>query len=501
MACLGATAQAQPRVLILHDADVAAYTRAFAAAETNQPGMMREALSRVVDTVLTADVEATLLLSEHSAAPREAFHVWLSRNADHPLANAVSKRAIALGHRGLPQAAALRTRAYPHASARPPGDSAAARAHIESAFTAFGEGDVVSAESHAQMALQGPRASDAAWLMGLIAWRRGDVAAAASWFDRATAPHQDMWRASAGAYWAGRAHLANSNAASALAAFKSAARHNVTFYGQLAQAQLGMASPLDFSAPALDANGAAQLINSHPGARRAAAFAQLGYLSDVERELHAVHARAIPREDRALLALAMTLQAPAAQLRIAEYGGADVAAGYCPRSPFQPAGGFRLDRALVYAIVRQESRFSPIAVSRSNARGLMQLLPATAQDMEKSLPIRANPDALHDPALNMRLGQDYVEWLNTTFRGDGDLTRILAGYNGGPGWLSRWEARVGRQDDPLLLLESLPRAESRDYAERVLSHMALCRKRFGQHNAELVSLANGAAPYYRALDR
>jgi hypothetical protein len=76
----------------------------------------------------------------------------------------------------------------------------------------------------------------------------------------------------------------------------------------------------------------------------------------------------------------------------------------------------------------------------------------------------------------MRLGQDYMQWLMTEFHNDGDLGRVFAAYNGGPGWLSRWLATQPADLDPLLLLEMLPRAESRDYAERALSHMALCRK-------------------------
>jgi soluble lytic murein transglycosylase-like protein len=282
---------------------------------------------------------------------------------------------------------------------------------------------------------------------------------------------------------------------------RRAANWPATFYGQLAEAQLGQASALDFSTPPLNAEDLSNTLNRFPRARRAAALAQLGWLSDVERELSMLHAEVAPDQDRAVLALAIALAAPSAQLRIAEYGGPNVAAGFCPATTFAPEDGFRLDRALIFAIVRQESRFSPIAVSASNARGLMQLLPSTAHDLDTSHAFPRAPAKLHEPGLNMRLGQQYVEWLDQTFHKNGDLARIFAAYNGGPGWLSRWEQRVGRQDDPLMMLESLPRTQARDYTERVLSHFALCRKRFGQPDAELVSLANGAAPLYRGLDR
>jgi soluble lytic murein transglycosylase-like protein len=100
----------------------------------------------------------------------------------------------------------------------------------------------------------------------------------------------------------------------------------------------------------------------------------------------------------------------------------------------------------------------------------------------------------------MRLGQEYIRWLMDRFHQDGDLARVFASYNGGPGWLSRWLATQPAQYDPLLLLEMLPRAESRDYAERVLSHMAICRKALGQPTPEMDRLASGATAAYQPLD-
>jgi soluble lytic murein transglycosylase-like protein len=243
------------------------------------------------------------------------------------------------------------------------------------------------------------------------------------------------------------------------------------------------------------------LVERYPSARRAAALAQLGRLSEVESELRRLHADLSSADDRDFLALAIALQAPSAQLRAAEYGGPEEAVGFCPATSFEPEDGFALDRALLYAIVRQESYFNPKAVSVSNARGLMQLLPSTARDMDHSTNYRRNPAALFEPGLNMRLGQSYIQWLMSEFHSDGDLGRVFAAYNGGPGWLARWLATQPSDLDPLLLLETLPRAESRDYAERALSHMALCRKRYGQPTPELDRLASGQPEIYTALDR
>jgi hypothetical protein len=268
----------------------------------------------------------------------------------------------------------------------------------------------------------------------------------------------------------------------------------------LAETQLGRESPLTFTPPEVDADTIARFVERHPGARRAAALAQLGRLSEVESEMRRLHGDLSRDDDATYLALAISLQAPAAQLRAAEYGGPEVAAGFCPTTSFEPDDGFALDRAVVYAIVRQESYFNPKAVSVSNARGLMQLLPSTARDMDRSHNYRRDPAALFEPGLNMRLGQSYVRWLMDEFHNDGDLGRVFAAYNGGPGWLSRWLATQPSDIDPLLLMEMLPRAESRDYAERALSHMALCRKRYGQPTPELDRLASGGPALYTPLD-
>jgi soluble lytic murein transglycosylase-like protein len=493
---------AHAQIMILSDPDAQAYARAFDAALRGDGDGVENALGAVHDLSLAGHVEARLLLASGAKPKRAAFIAWLERNPNHPLTRAVARRANELSYRSLPQTRTPAGRLVPGAGRTPSGDNASARVGIERIVLAFGAGDFLTAQAEGQRQLSGPRSGQAAWWLGLVAWRAQDFAAAQHYFAQAAIwPSGDSWFKSGAEFWAARAALALGDTPRALAALNRAALWPATFYGQLAEAQLGRDTPLDFSVPALDAETAQTLSTRHPGAHRAIALAQLGRLSDVETELSLLHRQLSAADDRAFLALAVALAAPAAQLRVAEHGKGDVAAGFCPASTFTPADGFRIDRAVIYAIIRQESRFSPVAVSHSNARGLMQLLPSTAHDMDSDYAFRRQPTRLNDPALNMRLGQQYVEWLDANFDKGGDLARIFAAYNGGPGWLSRWEASYPRTDDPLLWMESLPRTESRDYAERVLSHFALCRKRFGQPVPEFAALANGMPAVYRPLDR
>jgi soluble lytic murein transglycosylase-like protein len=411
-----------------------------------------------------------------------------------------SRRARRNGTRA-PSPEAGRGRSLPGTPPAISGDTSAARVAIERVQERLGEGDMEGARSIAYAQIDGPRSGQAQWLLGLIAYRQHDYAEAVRQFEASAQwRHHGGWAFAGVHYWAARARLAAGETSGVTQHLEAAAQRPWTFYGQLAEAQLGRESSLEFRAPQVDGDTLVRFVDRYPAARRAAALAQLGRLSEVELELRRLHADLPADDDRNFLALAISLRAPAAQLRAAEYGGREMAAGFCPATSFEPDNGFSLDRALVYAIVRQESYFNPKAVSVSNARGLMQLLPSTARDMDRSHNYRRNPAPLFEPGLNMRLGQDYIEWLMTEFHNDGDLGRVFAAYNGGPGWLSRWLATQPADIDPLLMLEMLPRAESRDYAERALSHMALCRKSYGQPTPELDRIASGGPAIYTPLD-
>lgn len=495
-------AQADSALVVLSAQDEARYQAAYAAAAKRDWRAMNDALDAVRDRSLEADLDARMLLDPKSRPPAKAFRAWLTQYPDHPRADDIADRAKAkAGVRADAAAIRGRPRRDPLAAPALPGDTAAARGDIAAIVEAFASGDLAHASALAEHAQNGPRAGEARWYLGLIAFHQNDFARAADVFAvSANWPFWDGWGASGAQFWAARAHIAAGRPALALAHLEAAAQWPSTFYGQLAEAQLGRESALNLAAPPLSPEEAAAFIARHPNARRAAALAQLGRLSDVEAELRALHARITRDEDALYLAFAEALEAPAAQLRAAEFGGAEVGAGHCPVTSFAPEDGYQIDRAVLLAVTRQESRFNPTAVSRSNARGLMQLLPSTADDVQRGENFRRAPTKLEDPGLNMRLGQAYIGWLKPRFEPAGDMGKVFAAYNGGPGWLSRWLVESPYADDPLMLLEALPRRESRDYAERVLSHMSLCRKRFGQPTAELDALASGRPAIYQSLE-
>lgn len=490
------------RVVVLSPADLNDYTSAFRAAQAGDLSGTRAALTRVEDDVLVGHALALAYRSRPQGASYAELVAWLHRFRGHAYAEEVRRIALARQPRRAappPGLSPLPRRTLPGGTPDAPGSEAP----IEAIALRFGAADYAGAEALAQAALNGPRSGQAAWWLGLIAFRNGDYGRAAAFFDLSAGwTYAGPWGRAGSRYWAGRSYLALGRHREALTRWTEAASAPSTFYGQLALAQLGRDSSLNLTMPTLSEGDAVALLTNSDQARRAAALAQLGRIEEAERELVLLHNATPPQQDRRVLAFAEALGLPGAQLRIAEYGGPEVAAGFCPSLPYAPADGWRVDRALIVAIMRQESRFEIDAVSRSNARGLMQLLPSTAEDMNPGHNYRRSPQALHDPDLNMALGQSYVEWLGENFVQDGDLAKLFAAYNGGPGWMSRWlEANPTKVEDPLLLLESFPRQESRNYAERVLGHMALCRGRYDQPQAEINALASGQPARYVALDR
>src|SRR5262249_21605250 len=121
---------------------------------------------------------------------------------------------------------------------------------------------------------------------------------------------------------------------------------------------------------------------------------------------------------------------------------------------------------LVAGVIRQESAFNPRAESRVGARGLMQLMPATAQEMAHRIGLSYRPADLYDPRVSLRLGAAYLRELLDDF--PGTLELALASYNAGPNRIERlWqEAGPGaRLDD---FLENLALDESKGYVKRIL---------------------------------
>jgi len=179
-------------------------------------------------------------------------------------------------------------------------------------------------------------------------------------------------------------------------------------------------------------------------------------------------------------------------------------AAHYPIPPYTPAGGWKMDRALVYAFMRQESGFNPKATSEAGARGLMQVMPATAAALtgDRSFLNKKGKarKSMHNPAISLNLGQLYLTRMIAQPDIAGNLIQTAVAYQAGPGNLAKWRTAMGPSvaHDPLLFLETLPSKTSRQYAKRVIVNLWVYRSRLGQSTETLDAVIEGQWPRYAA---
>jgi soluble lytic murein transglycosylase len=290
---------------------------------------------------------------------------------------------------------------------------------------------------------------------------------------------------SRGAYWTGRAAAALGDHDAATRWYRTAAQHPTTFYGQLAALTLTPGRR-----PALPADPV-------PSAAERSAF-QAHELTRAVMVLRAFGQT--PRLWAFILRLAELDESPgwkalAAQLAH-DSGRADLGV-FVGKQAYQtghhlidlgyptvavPAGGQRVEPPLILGVIRQESAFRVDAVSPAGARGLMQLMPATAELMAKRTGLPYSQTRLvTDPSYNIALGSGYLDKMLGQF--DGSYILSLAAYNAGPGRSQRWRAANGRPSDSIEAavdwIEAIPFTETRNYVQRTLENLQVYRTKLG----------------------
>ncbi len=433
-----------------------------------------------------------------------AYRSAKQRSAEEQAAVRDWQRSIDdLADRRQPEAAAELLRQPAMGRLADPVEIDLARWAVAGAYVAVGEDLEALKLARRAAARSGHVVPEMHWTAGFSAWRIGQLDLAARHFAalaQADAAHPSE-RARA-AFWAARVHVVEQKPQDVAAFLRIAAEDRQSFYGVLARAALGKARGYDWSEPQDDGLAA---VTRLPGAQRALALGQIGQSDLAEDEIRKLAGRASAELLPGLITLAAWLDLPAAQMRLAQSlrhrnGGGHLPALY-PLPTWQPATGFTVDRALVFAIMRAESGFDPEAESYAGARGLMQVMPATAREVASRHELElADWDGVFEPATGMALGQAYLHELLRRPRIGDNLIFAAIAYNAGPGRVAEWCAALGMEDDPLLFLESIPLRETRIYVKKVLTNLWSYRDRLGQPRPSLKALARNAWPLYRAFD-
>jgi soluble lytic murein transglycosylase-like protein len=385
-----------------------------------------------------------------------------------------------------------------------PGYAALLRADI--ALVLFRQGEDAKA---LRIAAEGARMGSprAAYAAGLSAWGTGRFDIALHFFERAARSEAAPALRSAAAFWTARAAVRARRPELYTPWMAQAAQESRTFYGLVARRSLGL--PANFAWEG-ELAGDADLapVAETAGGWRALALLQVGQSARAEAELRQLwsQGRNHPGLVRAMLGVATLagLDGLSSQLAAASQSAdgrpRDFARYPLPR--LQPQGGFRVDPALLYAIALQESRFDAGAVSPAGARGLMQMMPATASHItgDPSWREPASAQRLNEPGLSLDLGQRYVHHLARMEGVGGNLIRLLAAYNAGPGNLLKWLPVHGHRDDPFLFIEAIPLDETRAYLHQVLAYSWIYASRLGLPSRSLDQVAAGEFPRFAGPD-
>ncbi|MDG6094921.1 transglycosylase SLT domain-containing protein [Acetobacter sp. AN02] len=371
------------------------------------------------------------------------------------------------------------------------------------------------------------RVGEPAYVAGLAAWALGQHEEAATLFGAAArAPDTSTELRSGAAFWAARAHRMLGEASTFRPWLQRASVAPRSFYGRLATRMLTHEMPEQDRASSLlhpaaveneiEAAPAApvlteidiEAVSSLPVGRRFFALLQVGEQRRAEEALRRywpkLHNDTAMARSMQIVAEAAGLTDLSLQMSDALASTAGGKASPLPLPPLHPHHGFTVDPALVYALTHLESNFNAGAVSGAGAHGLMQIQPVTAGFVTgEASRFTDTPDALHDPGLNLDIGQAYLQYLaRLSLRGGkhvpagGDMIRMLAGYNAGPGAISRWEGHTGATDDPFLYIEALPSPETRAYVRQALTALWNYADRLKLPKPSLEALAAGEWPAF-----
>ena len=345
---------------------------------------------------------------------------------------------------------------------------------------------------------RGPWVAEGDFTAGLAAWRLGDCDSASGAFQRSAAAASSPNLRAAALYWGSRAALRCRQPDLSSRLLSDAAIDDRTLYGMLASEQLGRQLPdrvesADFTAADW------QQVGGIENVRIAVALDEIG--RDVLASQVLLHQARLgdPAQYEPLSRLARTLGFPQTQLYMAlnapSGGQADPASAF-PAPKYAPYNGWRVDPALAFAHILQESAFRPNATSPAQAQGLMQITPITVRQHAPSLGMSASGVDIYDPSVNLAFGQRNLEMLRDDPTTGGRLPVIMAAYNAGMTPIRRWEYEVNDGDDPLLYMEAIPYWETRGYVAIVMRNYWMYERQANAASPTRMALAQNAWPLF-----
>jgi soluble lytic murein transglycosylase len=329
--------------------------------------------------------------------------------------------------------------------------------------------------------------ADAEWLSGWLSLRYlNQPQRAAEHFSHLSENVSSPVSLSRALYWRAEAQQALGNRSETERLFNEAARFNFTYYGQLAATRGDRTAMLSLPATEQVSDGARNRFNNRELVRALRLMAEVGAQRDFESiAFYLDDTLDDPMEMELLSQLAREQSYHRTALRSAKAGlfrnvVATSSAYPLIDLPATVRSQARIEPALVLAIIRQESEFDVGAISSANARGLMQLIPSTAQAQARREGMTFERSALTtDPQYNMTLGSAHLADLVDNF--NGSYVLAIASYNAGSHrareWIADWGDPRSANVDVVDWIELIPFSETRNYVQRVTENLQVYRYR------------------------
>jgi soluble lytic murein transglycosylase len=334
---------------------------------------------------------------------------------------------------------------------------------------------------------QGESFADAEWLAGWLALRfTRDPASADRHFTKMDANVSAPVSKARALYWRAMAGKALNQNDAAQLLLAEAAKFNFTYYGQIAASKVETSPVLSLGERSLVTPAARAEFESREVVRALKLMAEAGDQRDFESiAFYLDDQMSTPLEHELLSLIARERAYTRTAVRSAKAGMrrgiiAPDAAYPLLDLPADARKPGRPEPALILAITRQESEFDPRAHSSAGARGLMQIMPATARITARTEGLPYQPNWLvDDPSYNVTLGAAYLQHLLEQWNGSYVLT--IASYNAGPGrpreWIGDWGDPRAASTDVIDWVELIPFSETRNYVQRVLENVQVYRHR------------------------
>lgn len=507
---------------------VRCHARSWAAHTHDRRGSLDAAVTLLSDVAENCDADEVrrLVVDEDPLGPGDARWRWgrallLQGKLE---GTAQLKQALEAGLAGLDAEDArtlLQLAALPEAGPR-------LKAHGATSANDYAERDIVdvTAWRFAMDAMTAGKWKDALKILDRIADVRDSEALEVVFTARpnsATPPRYDDrdWARGRADYFAGRALQAGGDDRAAIARWQRVVlRHPLSYYAAMSLSQLRAAGTKMPELPAQVVKAGPELtpkLLSDPAVQRARVLGQLGWHEEAGDLLDSVGlgrdvasadkwaagdpggawARAALDDEAARWTSSHATGRDALRRFATNYPGADNKWAWQLAYPRafatlveRAAQEFDLHPSIIWAIGRSESGFNPKVESHAAAIGLLQLILPTAQAMAKPLGLTADATTLRQPSVNVRLGARYLKSLLNRFDRE---AQMAAGYNAGGGAVGRW--RKTRGDWPLdLFVEAIPFRETRDYAKRVVSSIAVYRNLYSGETLQAFALSQKALP-------